>query len=181
MVLEEQESLHQEVVEIHRVGLSATLGIMYVYLGHLGLLGIIERTLHEGMGQDEMVFCHRNLVAHAGRLIHLVVEAHLLDDTLHQRTGIALVVDREVGAIPYPLGLGPEDTREDGMERAHLQVDGLMLTYQSGNTLLHLACRLVGKCQGQDIPGFQSYLLHQIGNLIGQHTRFSGACTSNYK
>ena len=41
------------------------------------------------------------------------------------------------------------------------------------NTLLHLPGALVGKRQGQYMPG-RDALLQQVGNPVGKHTRFAG-------
>ena len=58
------------------------------------------------------------------------------------------------------------------MERTHLQIHSPLLPDQSADTFFHLACRLVGKGQCQNIPrGHTAF--QQIGYLISQHTGFS--------
>ena len=122
------------------------------------------------MGQDEMVLGHGYLVAHAGGLIYLVVEAHLLDDTLHQRTGVALVIDGEIGVKAYRFGLCPEDSGKHAVKGAHLQISGKFFSHQTADALLHLTGSLIGKRQCEDIPGSDRLvLLQQPRNLIRQH------------
>ena len=73
---------------------------------------MLQRILVVGIeiGQYQVVLCHADTMVNRGRLIHLIVKPHLLDDGLHQRAGVALVIDGEVGAEPQPVGLGPENT-----------------------------------------------------------------------
>ena len=64
------------------------------------------------------------------------------------------------------------------MESAHLQIAGTLVAHQTADTLLHLARRLVGERQRQNLPRLDA-LLQKIGYLIGQHTRLSRAGTGN--
>ena len=178
VLVEEQEGLHQQVVEVHRVGLTASHRVHLIYVDHLRVLRVEKRTVRKGVGQDEMVFRHRYLVGHRIGLVHLVVELHLADDVLHQRAGIALVVDGEVRLVADGCRLAAQDTCEDAVESAHLQIAGTLVAHQSGDALLHLASRLVGEGQGEDIPRCQIVLLQQIGNLIGEDSRLARARTS---
>ena len=180
MMFKEQIGLHQQVVEVHGISLTATLGIAHVDLGLLGLLGVEERAVDVGSRQHQVVLGHRDMFADGSRFVDLVIESHLLDDTLHQRTGIGLVVNSKIGVIAYRLGLGTQYTGKDGVEGAHLQIAGLVQPHQPPYALLHLAGRLVGKGQGQDVPGLHA-LLHQIGYLVGQHARLARACTSYHQ
>ena len=84
MLVEEQERLHQQVVEVHRVGLTAPHRVHLIYGGHLRVLWVEERAVAEGIGQDEMVFRHRYLVGHRIGLVHFIIDLHLADDVLHQ-------------------------------------------------------------------------------------------------
>ena len=90
MVLEQQPRLHQQVVEVHRIGLTTTLHVPIIYIGDLGalLLSIVcrPRTDLILLWQQQVVLRHRDAVSHRSGLIHLLVELQLLDDVLHQRT-----------------------------------------------------------------------------------------------
>ena len=184
MVAQQHERLHQQVVEVHGIGLAAALNIAVVDLAHLRALaadvvlgpvagGILRR-------QQQVVLGHRDAVGDAVGLVHLVVELHLLDDALHQRAGISLVVDGEVGVEADVLGLSPQDAGKHRVEGAHLQPGGTVLPHQAPYAFLHLAGSLVGKRQRQDIPRCHAPL-QQVGNLIGQHTRLSRPCTGYHQ
>ena len=82
-----------------------------------------------------------------------------MDDGLHQRAGVGLVVDGEARLVADGLGLAAQDAGEDAVEGSHLQVAGALLAHEAGNALLHLAGRLVGEGQGEDVPGGQLFLL----------------------
>ena len=184
VILEEYPRLNQQIVKVHRIGLSAPFRVPYIYISHLRALlhGVILRpgTLGIGLRQHQVVLGHRYTVGHRGRLIHLVVQLHLLDDGPHQRTCIRLVIDGEVRVEADVLSLCPQDTGEDTVERSHLQISGALLAHQPAYTLLHLPGRLVGKGQRQDLPGGHP-LLHQPGYLVGQHARLARSCSSNHQ
>ena len=57
----------------------------------------------------------------------------------------------------------------------------LLFAYQSADAFAHLASRLVGEGQGQDVPGFEAVLLQQIGYLVGQHARLARTGTGNHQ
>ena len=90
MLTEEHKSLYQQVVEIHGISLSATLSITYVYLtdGRNLTQSIVSRrwTLCVGMRQQQMVLGHGYSVCHTRRFVLFLIELHLANDTLHQRT-----------------------------------------------------------------------------------------------
>ena len=184
MVLKQYPRLHQQIIEIHRIRLTAPLRVPYIYMRHLRalLLSVVTGpgTLRISLRQYQMVLRHRDTVGHRRRLIHLIVEPHLLDDGLHQRTGIRLVVDGEIRVIAYMLGLGPQDTGEHAVEGTHLQIPRLLLAHQPAYALLHLTGSLVGKRQRENLPGLRS-LLQQPGYLIRQHAGLSRSCSRNHQ
>ena len=47
-------------------------------------------------------------------------------------------------------------------------------SYQLVHTLPHLSCRLIGKCDGQDIPWIHLLFIDQIGHPVGQHPGLAG-------
>ena len=106
-----------------------------------------------------MVLGHRDLIGHRRGLILFFVKTQFFADALDQGAGIGLVVDGEVGRKTYLLGLGSQYAGKDGMEGAHLQVAGRLLTDKLADAFLHLAGCLVGEGQGEDVPGLQTFLL----------------------
>ena len=64
------------------------------------------------------------------------------------------------------------------MESAHIEIVSLVGTNERSHTLLHLARRLVGEGESENIPGFHA-ATQQIGYLARKHTRFARACSSD--
>src|SRR5574344_3103516 len=74
----------------------------------------------------------------------------------------------------------PQNTQENAMKRSRPQHPRIVNAHNAGNTLLHLARRLVRKSQSQDRPRLIT-LLHQISNLISQHPRLARPRTCYHK
>ena len=117
---------------------------------------------------------------HGSWLVSLLVQTHLLDDSLDERAGVSLIIDGEVVVEPDMLSLGPQDSGEDAMKGTHIEMLGKVLAHQSADTFLHLLRRLVGKGERHDAPRFQS-LAQQIGYLIGEHTCLARTCASYHQ
>ena len=98
-----------------------------------------------------MVLRHTYSISHGYRLIHLFVEIHFLDDSLDERPGVGLVVYGEVGVITNMTCLCPKDMREYRVECSHIDI-ACLWAYDGLDTLFHLLCRLVGECEGKDVP-----------------------------
>ena len=184
MILEQEPCLNQQIVKVHRIRLTTPFRVPYIYIRDLRTLlgGIVTRpgTLCIGLRQQQMILGHRDTVGHRRRLIRLIVKLHLLDDRLHQRTGIRLVIDGEVSIKADMLGLAPQDPCKHTVEGTHLQVSGLLIAHQAPDTLLHLSRCLIGKRQCQNLPGSHP-LFQQPRNLIGQHTCLTRACSGNHQ
>ena len=175
MVAEKQESIEQQVVEVHRIRLAATLPIALVDIAHgrhpsrLVSLESLAAVCVES-GRDQMVFRVRDACLHHARLVHLIVQFHLFQDVAYQALGIGRVVDGKSRRETQLVSLGMQDAQEHGMERAHPQPPGTFDAYLAGNAFLHLTSGLVGECQRQDVPRLIT-ILQQIGNLVSQHPR----------
>ena len=156
MLMEQQIGLHQQVVKIHGVSLSATLRIPIIYISHLRtlLLNIVcsPRAGLVGTGHQQVVLSHRYTVGHTGRLVNLVVKLHLLDNVLDKRTRISLIINREIAVKADDVGFCPQNTCKDGVECAHLQTLSPLLPHKAAYAFLHLTGSLVGKGQRQDVP-----------------------------
>ena len=89
LVAEEKEGVEQQVVEVHGVGLSASLLVGDEDVGNLGhvAFAVIGSGTSVGcisLGRDELVFCSADAVVYGCRLVYLVVEPSFLDDALQQ-------------------------------------------------------------------------------------------------
>ena len=81
-----------------------------------------------------------------------VIQAHFLDDVLHDPLGIGGVVDGKMTGIAQPFRIPAQDPTAGGMEGHGPYI--LPLGAQHGRqTLLQFPCRLVGKGDSQDAPG----------------------------
>ena len=156
MLSEEHISLHKKVVEVHGISLTAALGIAQIDVldGRTLRRGIVNGPRRTGIvdGQHKMVLGHRDAVGHRSGLIHFVVKSHLLDNRLHQRTGIRLIVDGEIRLKAQFVSLGTQDAGENRVKGSHLQIACSLVAYQTGYTLLHLTRCLIGKRQCQNLP-----------------------------
>ena len=191
MVLKQHPRLHQQIIEVHRISLLTSLRVPYIYIRHLRALlaGIVTGpcALLIGLRQQQVVLGHRYPVGHGRGLVHLVVEPHLLDDCLHQRSCVTLVVDGEVWIIADFLCLCPQNACKHAVECAHLQVSRLFLAHQPAYAFLHLARCLVGKRQRQYIPRPDRIIsrllsfLQQPRDLIRQHPCLPRSCSRNHQ
>ena len=173
MVAEEQEGIEQQVVEVHRVGLAATLPVAAVHVaqgGHLGRTVVLIRFLVAGIvgRRHEVVLRVGDARLYQPRLIDLLVELHLLDDGAYQALAVGRVVDGELTCEAQHVGLGMQDAQEEAVERSHPQPACPFGAHLPSDARFHLARRLVRKGQGQDVPRLVA-VLQQPGYLIGQH------------
>ena len=107
---------------------------------------------------DKCIFCIRDTTLYHSRPIDLIVELHFLHDGTEQAFGIGCIVNGKVGRITDMLRFIPQNTGKKGMERPHPQPARRLFVRQSGDTLFHLASRLIGECKCQNAPGRQSLL-----------------------
>ena len=155
VVAKEDVRLEQQLVEIHRLGLPATVLIAGVDLaneGHMGA-GVVLHLLPiatVGLGRDEGVLGVRDAALHKPRAIRLLVQLHFAEDAADQVARVGGVVDGEVRVVVHILRLFAQDAVEDGVERAGPELPHGALACQRGDAVLHLACSLVCKGQGQD-------------------------------
>ena len=105
----------------------------------------------------------------------LLVDAVGLDDLLHQADLVVGVEDGEVGFQPGQLGVAAQDLRADrveGAEPLHALDDA---ADQVADAVLHLARRLVGEGDGEDLPRPRPAGGEKMGDARGQHPRLAGA------
>ena len=112
MLVEEYESVDQQVVEIHSISLQQASLISGVYLryGWHASLGIsLQCTMVYLVlvGGDEMVFRHRDTIVYRCRLVLFLVEVELFYYAFDERPRVGLVVNGEVGLIADERALYP--------------------------------------------------------------------------
>ena len=119
-------------------------------------------------------------VLYGGRLIHLLVQSHLLDDGADKALTVGSVIHGEIVREAQAVAFCMQDAEEDAMERTHPEVFCPTFTHQSANALLHFAGSLVREGQCQDVPGIQA-LFQQVGYLVSQHPGLARACSCNHQ
>ena len=147
--------LVEEVVKIHRActetprlvvgkdfGEHGPAGLL-VFRPNLGVLCVRPRV-------DQVVLGAADAALHTGRLVHLVVEPHALDDVFQQAAAILRVVDGEVPWVVDALAFNSKDACENAVKRPHPKVAGFAVPHQSADAVLHFLGRLVRKRQGQN-------------------------------
>ncbi len=120
----------------------------------------------------------------AGKLARrpaLLVDALGLDDLLHQADLVVGVEDGEVAFQPRHLGVAAQHARADRVEGAQPLHALDHAADQVADAVLHLARRLVGEGDGEDLPGLGAAGGEQMGDAGGEHARLAGAGAGQYQ
>ena len=185
MLPEELIGKRQQIIEIHGIGLLAALHVSHENLTNLrdlrtlvlledSRIALISRSTHQ------VVLRHRNLGMNGSRLILLIIQLHLLHYRLDQRARVTFVINGKVVIEADMLSLRSQDSGEDAVEGTHIEMLGKIISHQFSDTFLHLPCRLVGKGERHDAPGFHA-LAQEISYFISKHTRFTRTCTGYHQ
>ena len=153
MIPEQQVRLQQQVIEIHRSGLLATVLIAGINIAHQRDL-VSQVIFYQllilfiSLIRDQRILGIRDAALYHPRTIHLVVQLHFLDDRLDQVLRIGRIIDRKIGGESQSLCLPPQDTGKDRMECAHPKPAGSFFSHNPGDTFFHLPGSFVRKCKG---------------------------------
>ena len=185
MLPEELIGKHQQIIEIHGIGLLAALHVSHenlTNLRHLRTLVLLEdsRIALISRSTHQVVLRNRNLGMNGSRLILLIIQPHLLHYRLDQRARVTFVINGKVVVEADMLSLRSQYSGEDAVEGTHIEMLGEIISHQFSDTFLHLPSRLVGKGERHDAPGFHA-LAQEISNLIGKHTRLTRTCTGYHQ
>ena len=166
--------MHDEVAEIDGIHLGQPRLVLLVDLGRLAvgeLAGIVARHL---VGRERAVLpALDDAGKHAGRPF-LVVDALGLQQLLDQPRLVVGVEDGEVALEPDQLGMAAQHAHADRMEGAEPHAVGRAAD-QAGDAVEHLARRLVGEGDGEDLRGPGAAGDQQVGDAGGEHARLAGA------
>ena len=105
----------------------------------------------------------------------LVVESLGLDELAQQADLVVGVEDGEVGFEPGKLGVAAQQLDADRVEGAEPRHALDSLADQHADALLHLARRLVGEGDGEDLRGEGEAGGEDVGDAGGEHARLAGA------
>jgi hypothetical protein len=165
--LEEVDRDHDQVVEVHRAGRDQPALVFGVGLGQ-GLLPGGLRAGGERLVVDQLVLQVRHLGGHRLRRVLLGVELELAAGERHQPLRVGLVVDGERGRVAEPFRLPAQDAHAGRMER-HDPHGPRLRADQRGDAGGHLAGRLVGEGDGQDLVRRDVARGEQVRDPVGEH------------
>ena len=160
------ERAHEQVVEVHRVGGAQAALQLQVDLRGLFVIGAVGGFEHV-LGADHGVFGRTDLAADHidGEL--LLLDTERLHNIAHHALGIVVIVDGELTGVAQQVGVLAQHAHAHGMEGAHPHAAGA-----AGNeccqTLAHLGRGLVGKRDGQDLPGLNAQVAKHMRDAEGQ-------------
>jgi hypothetical protein len=185
--LEQRDGEPDQVVEVQRVG-AFQLGVDQDPDGRDDLLDVVvqdepaELVWRRGR---EPAARHEVILGARDRGEHLVALDPRLVGTgqvaLEHALGVALVVDRVARRAARVAGVRAQDPRAQCVEGAERDGAGELRADAAGEPLAHLAGRLVGEGDRQDLPGVGYALLDQVRGAFGHHARLAGAGARDYQ
>ena len=173
--LQHVDGAHQEVVEVHRVGVQHPALVEAVGLPD-HVLEDASDLLLVGLGVDQLVLRVGDPGAHRPRRIALGVDLELLEAALQHAQRVGLVVDREPARVAEPLGLDPQEPRAGRVEGHHPHAPRDTAD-QRGDALSHLVGRLVGEGDREDLVRVGASGGEQPGDPVGQGAGLAGPCS----
>ena len=176
--LEELDRQQDQVVEVHRVVRLERALVVQVDDGGGLLLGAAR--LGQGLvGQNQVVLPAVDEVLDLVRTV--VAGILLLHDVGEQRLDVAVIEDREAGLVAQARVFLADDVHAQVVESGHGKAARLAALEQGADALLHLPRRLVGEGHGDDVTGLDAAVLHQVGDLAGDHAGLAGAGTGEHQ
>ena len=169
--LEDVDGDHDQVVEVHRARGEQPALVLGVGLGE----GLVPGGLSLGRERlvvDQLVLQVRHLRRQRLGRVLLGVELELTARERHQALGVGLVVHGERRRIAEPLGLPAQDP-DAGRVEGHDPHGPGPGAHQGGDPRRHLARRLVGKGDGQDLVRRHVAGGEQIRDPVRQHPGLS--------
>ena len=133
----------------------------------------------EPLARDEVVLGARDGGEHLVALDPRLVGAGQV--ALEHALGVALVVDRVARRAARVARVGAQDARAQRVEGAERDGARELGADAAGEPLAHLAGRLVGERDRQDLAGVGDALLDQVRGALGHHARLAGARAGDHE
>ena len=165
--LQQVDRDHDQVVEVHRARGDQPALVLAVRLGQR-LLPVTGGPRGQRLVVDQLVLETGHLVGHRLRRVVLGVQVKLAADQRHQPLRVGLVVNGERGRVAEPGRLAAQDAHARGVEGEQPHGPGPR-PGQGRRPAGHLAGRLVGERDGQDLAGRDAALGQQVGDPVGEH------------
>ncbi len=165
--LQQRDRLHDQVVEVERVGRAQPGLVDAVDLGDLALV-VVGGPGRGVIGREQLVLEVGDLRGDrtGGELLR--IELQVAGDQADQPPGVVGVVDREGGADTEVLGLPAQDPHAHRVERGHPHRVG-PTPHERVDPLLHLGRGLVREGDRHDLAGVDAPFGEQPGDAVGQH------------
>ena len=175
VVQEQAQHLEQQVAEVGGVELLEALLVGGVQRRSLALGEREGLPARHFVGREAAVLPAVDQGGQLARRPAVLVQPLALDHLLDEADLVVGVEDGEARLEPHQLGVTAQDLDADGMEGAEPGHALHGAADQVADALLHLARRLVGEGDGQDLGAARAAGAHDVGNACREHARLAGA------
>ena len=182
MGVEQVHGLHQKVVKIQGVVLLQDFLVFLIAVADLSAVVVpsAHMVLPVAEGTDQFVLGGRDGSEDLPLLQLFGVDPQALADIFHDRLLIIRIIDRKGILVAQQVDMTAQDPDAHGMEGR--DPDAFRPeTDQAVHPVPHFAGCLIGKCNGQDVPGVDLTFLHQIGDPVGNDPGLAAAGTGQNK
>ena len=173
------ERAHQQVIEIH--GVCSAQATLQLGIDARGLF--LLRTRRTGthlIRADHGIFRRRDLGADHVDGILLLLDGERLHDVAYHAARIVVVVDGELAGIAQKVCILTKHAHAHGVERAHPHA-ARALRQKRAQALAHLGSRLVGKGDGENLPGAHAQIGNHVSDAERKHASLAGACAGKHQ
>ncbi len=171
---------HQQVVEVHRVGVEHPPLIQSVGLGDHFLERASPSLPLVGLGVDQRVLGVRDAGAHRTRRVALGVHLELDQAALQHPQAVGLVVDREALRVSEALGLDPQQPGA-GRVKGHHPHPPMHPADERAHPLAHFLGGLVGEGDREDLVRPRAAGREQPGDAVGENPGLARAGPSQHE
>ncbi len=173
VLLEDAHRQDQEVVERDGVRLPQRALELLVHRRHGARMRVLRHRFVLADGH-ERVLRVGDRVEDGARRVVLRRDAQALHDPLDDADGVILIVDREARRAPDEVRGAAKHPRADGVERAAPHANRLGAE-EASDALAHLARRLVGERDREDVLRVDAVMLDEVRDARRQHARLAGS------
>ena len=181
MLPEQPDAFEQEVAEIGGVEHFQPILIGGIELGAPAVREACCLAGRHPVGREPAILPAVEEAREQARRPALLVDVRGFQHLLEEADLIVNVQNGEIGFQPDEFGMPPQDFHADGVEGAEPRhaLDGL--AEHSSDALLHLARRLVGEGDGENLRGSRPAEAQNMGDAGGEHPGLAGAGTGQHQ
>ena len=168
ILLQQPHTEIKQILKVHGIGILEPPGIGSADLGGAVAADVAAETLllHILLGRKHGILIPGGSTQHSLGRVELLVHVQLLQQPLHHGHAVGGIVDGKVLCKTKPVGVPAQDAGAGAMEGHGPDVPGrgTQAVLQPG---LQLAGGLVGKGDGDDLPGSRNIQGTESADLIG--------------